>query len=136
MQYTKPDPLNCGSREIEACGAAFSPFSPSFWISVHPSGKFAYGTEPGASSDLPAQIATYSIDDSTGALTSVSSIESSGEKLLAFSPSGHFVYGPIESRENKVYMGSVDPGTGALTNIGTVGAGANPQRIAVTATYR
>ena len=84
---------------------------------------------------MPAQTTTYAIDDSTGALTRVNSTESSLEAFLAFSPSGKFAFGPIEAG-NSVYMGTVDPDTGALTGIGTIGAGVDPLAIGITRTYR
>ena len=76
-------------------------------IVIHPSGKFGYfGTS------------IYAIDTTTGALMFAGTTgTASGPSTIH--PSGKFAYG-LNSSLNTVSMYSIDPGTGALTLIGTI----------------
>lgn len=76
-------------------------------IVIHPSGKFGYfGTS------------IYAIDTTTGALMFAGTTgTASGPGTIH--PSGKFAYG-LNSSLNTVSMYSIDPGTGALTLIGTI----------------
>jgi 6-phosphogluconolactonase len=94
---------------------------PNF-VTVAPSGKFVYVTNSGnvyAPDD--GSVAMYSIDATTGALTSIGTIAAgSTPTSIAIHPSGNFAY-VTNSASNDVSMYSIDSATGALTLIGTIG---------------
>jgi 6-phosphogluconolactonase (cycloisomerase 2 family) len=84
-------------------------------IVVHPSGKFAYVTSSAGG------VAMYTIDATTGALTSAGTTASgTTPDSITFHPSGKFAYGTNYS-SNTVSMYSVDTSSGSLTLIGTIG---------------
>jgi 6-phosphogluconolactonase len=107
-----------------------SPFSPSQLASVHPSGRFVYGEEPGSDPMVPDCV-TYAINENTGALSKVGSDGTEVPYPLAYSPSSKFVYGT----RGDVTVNAWDPSTGMLTKIGWVPTG-TPSAIATTNTYR
>ena len=86
------------------------------FVSVDPSGKFAY-----VSNLKSNDISMYTIDDTTGALTSTGTI-AAGQypSSIAIHPSGKFAY-VTNSGSNDVSMYSIEAATGALTLIGTIG---------------
>ncbi len=95
-------------------------------VAVHPSGKFAYMTNADTAPGVFAggstnTISMYTIDATTGALTSAGAIAAGTlPKSVAVDPSGRFAY-VANNFSNNVSMYTIDASTGALTLIGTIG---------------
>ena len=98
-------------------------------IAVDTSGKFAYVVNENAG---PAgNVSMYTIDATTGALTSTGTIATGTESVsMAVDPTGKFAY-VANWGSNDVSMYTIDGTTGALTSIGTIPAGTNPSFVAV-----
>ena len=95
-------------------------------MAVDPTGKFAYVANSGAS-----DVSMYSINATTGLLTSVGLIDAGTTPLsVAVDPSGKFAY-VTNAGSNDVSMYTIDSTTGALTQIGTIAAGKIPTSIAI-----
>jgi len=95
---------------------------------VDPSGKFAYVADGGGGS---AGVSMYTINSTTGALTSIGTIAEGGSpNSVAVDPSGKFVYvanaNATPGSAGNVSMYTIDATTGALASIGTIAAGTNP----------
>ena len=103
-------------------------------VVVHPSGKFAYMTNGALLPGIPGSsnsISMYTIDDTTGVLTSTGTIAAGKlPKSVAVDPSGKFAY-VANANSNNVSMYKIDDTTGALTSAGTIAAGALPSSVAV-----
>ena len=111
-------------------------------IAVEPFGKFAYVTNEGDpwgyEDGANGSIAMYSIDATTGALTSTGTINGNCPGLcdpssMVVDPSGKFAYvvtGGAGIPFN-VAMYTINATTGALTSIGTAAAGQVPISVAV-----
>ena len=105
-------------------------------VTVDPSGKFAYVPNGGGGSTI---ISMYTINGTTGALTSLGPIAAGGfPTSVAVDPSGKFVYvanqnGTPGSAGN-VAMFTINATTGALTSIGTIAAGTDPGSVTVDPT--
>jgi len=111
-------------------------------ITVEPLGRFAYVTNEGDpwgyEDGANGSVAMYSIDSTTGALTSTGTINGNCPGLcdpspMVVDPSGKFAYvvnggagGPFT-----IEMYTIDAATGALTSIGTIAAGGVPNSLAV-----
>lgn len=83
-------------------------------VAVHPGRKFAYVTTGG-----PPNLAAYSIDASTGALTLAGSTPltlGSNPQSVAIDPSGKFAF-VAQPGSNNVAAFSIDPATGATTAV-------------------
>jgi YVTN family beta-propeller protein len=111
--------------------------TPEFFNSmeVDPSGKFAYAADGGAfpagSFGGDSSVSMYTINSSTGALTSIGMIAAgSGPASVAVDPAGKFAY-VTNFESNDVSMYSIDATTGALASIGTIAAGTGPVSVAV-----
>jgi len=111
--------------------------TPEFFNSVafDPSGKFAYAADGGAfpagSFGGDSSVSMYTVDSTTGALTSIGMIAAgSGPTSVAVDPAGKFAY-VTNFESNDVSMYSIDATTGALASIGTVAAGTGPVSVAV-----
>jgi 6-phosphogluconolactonase len=98
-------------------------------VAVDSSGKFGYVTNDGGFGPIPnngASVSVYTIDGTTGALTPAGAVRANcpAEPCLADSvavyPSGKFAY-VTESYPEDVSMFTVDPNTGALTFVGSIG---------------
>jgi len=95
-------------------------------VAVHPSGKFAYMTNADISPGVFAggssnTISIYTIDATTGALTSTGTIPAGTlPKSVTVDPSGKFAY-VANNFSNSISMYTIDATTGALTLIGTIG---------------
>jgi len=111
-------------------------------VTVDPSGKFVYVASSGDVWDIDfGNLTTYTINPTTGALTSTGTGEPGGDypNSLAVDPSGKFAYAadggalPAGSfgGSNNVSMYTIDSTTGALTLMGTVTAGNGPDSVAV-----
>lgn len=97
-------------------------------IAVDPTGKFAYVADQGCPLTFTGRVSVFTIDSSTGALTSVGTPLDTGDfatSSVTVDPSGKFVYvasqgtGDIGDTPGSVSMYSINPATGALTPIGT-----------------
>jgi DNA-binding beta-propeller fold protein YncE len=117
-------------------------------VAVDPSGKFAYVASSGDVWDVDfGSIVTYSINPTTGALTSTTGgifgagINGTPEffNSVAFDPSGKFAYAADGGAfpegsfggSSSVSMYTVDAMTGALASMGIIAAGTGPASVAV-----
>jgi len=111
--------------------------TPEFFnsVAVDPSGKFAYAADGGA---FPAgsfgglsSVSMYTINSTTGALTSTGMIAAgAGPDSVAVDPAGKFAY-VTNFESNDVSMYTIDATTGALASTGTIAAGPGPVSVAV-----
>ena len=103
-------------------------------VAVAPSGNFVYAADGGNDSGGVApgvNVSMYTINTSTGALTSTGTITAGlGPVSIAIDPFGKFAY-VANSASNNVSMYTIDGTTGALTSIGTIAAGLSPTSITV-----
>src|SRR4029077_128335 len=103
-------------------------------LAVHPSGKFAYSTNGALLPGIPGSsntISMYTIDATTGALTSTGTMAAGTlPKSVAIDPSGKFAY-VANANSNNVSMYIIDATTGALASAGTIAAGTSPFSVAV-----
>ncbi len=101
---------------------------------VDPSGKFAYVVTGGAG--IPFNVAMYTIEATTGALTSTGTIATAGVPVsVAVDPAGKFVYVATQNitpgLAGSVFMYTINATTGALASIGTIAAETYPASVAV-----
>jgi len=95
-------------------------------VVVDPSGKFAY-----VANAVVASLSMYTINATTGALTSIGTIAAGTDPaILAVDPAGTFAY-LANFGSNDVSMYTIDTTTGALRSIGTIAAGTGPVSVAV-----
>ena len=104
-------------------------------VAFDPSGKFAYAADGGAfpegSFGGDSKVSMYSINSTTGALTSIGMIAAgNGPASVAVDPAGKFAY-VANFNSKDVSMYSIDATTGALASLGTTTAGAGPDSVAV-----
>ena len=109
-------------------------------VAVDPTGKFAYVANW---SDLTGSVSMYTINATTGALTSTGTIKapcapppspgSCSPYSVAVHPSGKFAYVTNEGgfAPTSVSMYAIDATTGALTSIGLIAAGGRAISVAV-----
>ena len=97
------------------------------WVTVNPSGKFAYVTNTGDWFTSDGSVATYTINATTGALTFVGAISGNCPGLCmplsaAVDPSGKFAYVPNGDGvlPTNVAMYTINATTGVLASIGTI----------------
>lgn len=101
-------------------------------IAVDPSGKFAYVANGGCPDAFAGNVSTYSINPTTGALTSIGSpaLADFGPHAVSVDPSGKFAYvandGAFEVTGGSVSMYTINATTGALTSAGTIDAPCAP----------
>jgi len=103
-----------------------------FGVTIDPSSKFAY--VPDNIFDL---VWEYSIDSTTGVLTPTAEVQVkvgnamvNDATTVAIGTSGKYAY-VVDRNGDTVFVYSIDPGSGALTQIGTATAGAQPWRATV-----
>ena len=96
-------------------------------IAVDPAGKFAYVADAGCNGGVSGYVSMYTINSTTGALTSTGppvSSQDTDANSVTVDPSGKFVYlantGDDFSSDGGVVMYTIDPTTGALTSIGAI----------------
>jgi len=117
------------------------------FVTVDPFSKFAYVVTPGDvwdyGEDEYGSVSTYTINPTTGALTSTGVIYGTGENFCCFNSiavdtSGKFAYVVNENAgpAGNVSMYTINATTGALTSTGTIGTGAQPVSMAVGPTGR
>jgi YVTN family beta-propeller protein len=102
-------------------------------VVVDPSGKFAYVPNGGGESN---NVAMYTINATTGALTSIGTIAVEGfADSVAVDPSGKFAYVAASSgtpgSAGNVSMYTIDAAGGGLTSIGTIAQEPAPSSMAV-----
>jgi DNA-binding beta-propeller fold protein YncE len=108
-------------------------------VTVAPSGKFVYVTNSGYVWDPDyGSVAMYTIDATTGALTSTGTINGNCPGLcfpssVVVDPAGKFAYVVNENSGSagNVSMYAINGTTGALTSMGTIAAGTDPVSVAV-----
>jgi YVTN family beta-propeller protein len=129
-----------GTTGALTSAGAISGSSPSFCcfnsIAVDPSGKFAYAANGGGGLTV---ISMYTINGTTGALTSQGTIAAGGFPIsVTVDPSGKFAYVANQNSTfglaGNVAMFTIDAKTGVLTSIGTIAAGTNPNSVVVDPT--
>ena len=83
--------------------------------------------------NFPFNVEMYTINATTGALTSIGTIAAGTDPVsVAVDPSGKFVYVVTGmSRLATCLMYAINATTGALTSIGTIAAGTDPVSVAV-----
>jgi len=82
-------------------------------VAAEPSGRFAYVS----TGNNPGTLIAYSIDQTTGALTSIGSVPSGNTPFgMAIDPTGRFVYVANRNSHN-VSAYAINPRTGALTAV-------------------
>ena len=101
---------------------------------VDPSGKFAYVVTGGAG--IPFSLAIYTIDATTGALTSTGTIAAGGvPNSVTVDPAGKFVYmataNATPGLAGSVFTYAINATTEVLTSVGTIAAGTYPVFVAV-----
>jgi 6-phosphogluconolactonase len=116
-----------------ACPGLCAPWS----VAVDPTGKFAYAANEG--SFAPTDVSMFTVDATTGALTSIGTIATGGRAIfVATDPAGKFAYVANKSdppgSAGNVSMYTINAATGALTSIGTIVAGTDPVSVAVDPT--
>ncbi len=101
-------------------------------VVADPAGKFAYVTSGGWG--FPYNVEMYTIDATTGALTSIGTIAAGPEPVsVVVDLSGRFAYvvDANSGSTGNVSMYAINATTGALASIGTIAAGTNPVSAAV-----
>ena len=123
---------------IDNFPAGISPSS----VAVDPTGNFAYVGNNGTNT-----ISIYKIDATTGALTSLATVEAgNGPISISIDASGKFAYvtnkglGGVADVEgvsvNSVWIYSINPDSGILSKIGTIATGKGPWSISTTGTIQ
>src|SRR4030067_543747 len=114
--------VNATTGQLRANGyvaAGTTPYS----VSADPSGKFVYVANDGSTN-----VSAYTINATTGTLTSVGAAVAAGTNpvFVTVDPSGRFVY-VTNSDSDDISAYTINASTGALTSIGTaVTAGGGP----------
>jgi 6-phosphogluconolactonase (cycloisomerase 2 family) len=100
---------------------------------VDPSGRLAYVANGGGG--VPYNVAMYTINSTTGALTSIGTIAAGTDPIsVAVDPAGKFAYVANWTgydTDGSVSMYTIDATTGGLTPIGTIATGLSPTSIAI-----
>src|SRR5271155_3748980 len=100
-------------------------------VTVDPVGKFVYVATQNDTPGLAGNVSMYTIDATTGALTSTGTIAAGTDPVsVVVDPSGKFAY-VANSSSNDVSMYTINVTTGALTPTGTIAAGAGPVSVVV-----
>src|SRR5713101_4660352 len=124
--------INATTGVLTSLGAIDAGITPAS-VAVDPSGRFAYAASAELSGGIggTGNVSMYTIDVTTGALTSIGTIAAGSNPLsVAVDASGKFAY-VANLNSNNVSMYTIDATTGALTSIGTIAAGINPASVAV-----
>jgi len=102
-------------------------------VVVDPSGRLAYVANGGGG--VPFNVAMYTINSTTGALTSIGTIPAGTDPIsVAVDPAGKFVYVANWTgydTDGSVSMYTIDATTGGLTPIGTIATEVSPTSIAI-----
>ena len=122
--------LSSTGMVIGTCPGLCAPWS----VVVDPSGKFAYVANEGGFA--PTTVSMYTIDATTGALTSMGTVAAAGRAIsLVLDPLGKFAYVATQSDPpglaGDVSMYAINASTGGLTSIWMIAAGTDPVSVAV-----
>jgi 6-phosphogluconolactonase (cycloisomerase 2 family) len=113
------------------CPGLCAPWS----VAVDPSGKFVYVANEGGFA--PTSISMFTINTTTGALTSIGTIAAGGRAIsVTVDPTGKFAYvvdvsHGFPGENDNVAMYNINATTGALMFMGTIAAGLSPSAIAI-----
>ena len=124
--------INATTGALTSMGTIAAGIDPAS-VAVDPSGRFAYVANAELSGGIggTGNVSMYTIDVTTGALTSIGTIAAgSNPASVAVDPSGKFAY-VANGGSNSVSMYTIDVTTGALTSIGTIAAGTTPRSVAI-----
>ncbi len=108
-------------------------------VAVNPAGNFAYVASQGCSGGVGGYVAVYTINPTTGALTSIGppvSTNDVGTDSVTIDPFGKFAYVANEglyATDGSVSAYSIDPTTGALTSTSGGISGNSPEFCCFTA---
>jgi YVTN family beta-propeller protein len=103
-------------------------------VTVDPTGNFVYVANVIDPGGVPGNVSAYSINSTTGALTSIGTISAGTDPTsVAVDPTSKFVY-VTNSTSNSVSMYTINTTTGALTSVGQISADMNPSSVAVDPT--
>jgi 6-phosphogluconolactonase len=126
--------INATTGALTSIGTIAAGIDPAS-VAVDPSGRFAYVANAELFGGVrgTGNVSMYTIDVTTGALTSIGTIAAGSNPVsVAVDASGKFAY-VANLNSNDVSMYTIDVTTGALTSIGTIAAGSNPVSVAVDA---
>jgi 6-phosphogluconolactonase (cycloisomerase 2 family) len=107
------------------------------FMTVDPSGKFAYVTTSGDWDTSDGSISAFTINPTNGVLTYTGAVDGNSPNFCCFAsvavdPSGKFAYvADGGGGETGVSMYTINATTGALSSIGKVGTGGIPRSLAV-----
>jgi 6-phosphogluconolactonase len=100
-------------------------------VALDPSGKFVYVANENGTPGVAGNVAMFTINAMTGALTSIGTIAAGTDPgSVTVDPTGKFSY-VANSGSNDVSMYTINTTTGALASLGTIAAGTNPGSVAV-----
>lgn len=103
-------------------------------VTVDPTGNFVYVVNEIDPGGLPGNVSAFSINTTTGALTSIGTIPAGTDPTsVAVDPTGKFAY-VTNSGSNNVSIYTINTTTGALTSVGQISADINPSFVAVDPT--
>jgi 6-phosphogluconolactonase (cycloisomerase 2 family) len=121
--------INASTGALTSVGTtATGPFP--YYVACDPTGKFVYVTNASAVDAGGNTVQTYTINQSTGALTSVGTVAAGVNPYgVACDPTGKFVY-VTNYGSNTVQAYTINQVTGALTSVGTTATGTNPWSVA------
>lgn len=111
LQWLTFDPT---TGAVTGSGAAQNAAAVSTSVpAVDPSGKFLYVAGP-ASSGQCCSVYEFSVDSTTGGLTTIGNISSGAANAVVIDPTGKFLY---VADTTSIYAYSIDSSTGALTAV-------------------
>lgn len=123
--------INSGTGALtQIAGSPFNTYNNPFSLAITPSGKFLYVLNP----DLTSVIA-YTI--ASGVLSPVAGLPAlvgNGPRGITVDPAESFVY-VTNSADNTVSVLNINPGTGALTLLGTFATGTTPTSVVALDPY-
>jgi 6-phosphogluconolactonase len=100
-------------------------------VAVDPSGRFAYMTNGGMNTGGLNLVSEFTIDSTSGALTSIGTVATGDDpNSVAIDSGGKFAY-VANFSSNDVSMYTINATSGALTSVGTIATGQNPASVAV-----
>lgn len=116
LDYAVPTGAFSLRQTVSALPDGFTGRSTAAEIAVHPSGKFAYGSNRGQDS-----VAVFAIASGTGELTPIQQARTGGKtpRHIAIDPSGHFLWAENQD-SNNITIFRIDEPTGRLSPTGQV----------------
>lgn len=116
LDYAAPTGVFSLRQTVSALPDGFTGRSTAAEIAVHPSGKFAYGSNRGQDS-----VAVFAIASGTGELAPIQQAQTGGKtpRHIAIDPSGHFLWAENQDSDN-ITIFKIDEQTGRLSPTGQV----------------